>query len=46
MLTCDLVSVIWVENNQVGVEFLCIAPESLPQFLTLVDNRISLALED
>jgi len=40
------VCVVWEENDQVGVEFLCMAPESLPRRHKLFGDYIATALED
>jgi hypothetical protein len=45
-LICDLVRVRWIEEDLVGVEFLCIALESLFRFHKLFGDQILFALED
>ena len=45
MPVCDLMRVVWAEDNQVEVESLCIAPKSLQRLLTLLDNQLCVALE-
>lgn len=42
----DLVRVKWVEGDRVGVEFLCIALESLQRLHELFGDQIALVLED
>lgn len=41
----DLVRVKWVEDDRVGVEFLCIALESLQRLHELFGDQIALVLE-
>ena len=43
---CDLVRVRWMVDDLVGVEFLCIALESLFRFHKLFGDQILFALED
>jgi len=43
---CDLVRVKWVEQGQVGVEFLYVAPENLQRLHKLLGYHIAFALED
>jgi hypothetical protein len=42
----DLVRVEWVEDDRVGVEFMCMALESLQRLHKLFGDQIALALED
>jgi len=46
VFTCDLLRVVWVEDDQVGVQFLCIAPESLPRLHKLFGDHIATVLEN
>ena len=43
---CDLVRVRWILDDFVGVEFLCMALESLFRFHKLFGDQILFALED
>lgn len=43
---CDLVRVKWVEQGQVGVEFVYVAPENLQRLHKLLGYHIAFALED
>ncbi|MDZ4854562.1 MAG: PilZ domain-containing protein [Nitrospirota bacterium] len=43
---CDLVRVKWVEQGQVGVEFLYIAPENLQRLHKLLGYHRTFTLED
>ena len=42
----DLVRVKWVEDDRLGVEFLCIALKSLRRLHEIFGNKIALVLED
>ncbi|HEY6288847.1 MAG TPA: hypothetical protein VIW48_05325 [Nitrospiraceae bacterium] len=42
----DLVRVEWVEDDWVGVEFICMALESLQRLHKLFGDQIALAVED
>jgi hypothetical protein len=43
---CDLVRVKWVADDRAGVEFLCVALESLQRFHRLFGDHTTLVLED
>jgi len=43
---CDLVRVKWIEDDRVGVEFLCIALESLQRLQKLFGDQFTPTMED
>jgi hypothetical protein len=46
IFTCDLVRVMWAEDDRVGVELMRVALECVQRLHTFIDDPIALALED